>query len=395
MILEQQRPMWTTFGTGESTTAVLSLFAPRKLRSFAPLLNKAGAALVAVLLAILAHGAIAADRPPAAKLSNDEHRELSRLVAEYRAAGSDAEKKKAAVDAVIAMSPAATAVLAPVIEKELRPKLRRYSTRFQQQAALAAKGRVRTIDTAEVLQLRQTVLGLQKRGEGFTKEAIVRDGDPALQRLEKMLVVDREEVLAHAEKLQADRKGLEELGALWEQCQAHLPAPAAEAGEEPPKAPDFAEYLRGEEQLAAALALPMDPRTRAILAANSRLAAKLDPEEARTILALNLTRNLLGLSALMIDLKLCDAGRDHSRDMETLKFFAHQSPVAGKTTPWDRAKRFGTTASAENIVMGYHDGKAANMAWFHSPGHHKNMLGNHVRVGVGRSGVYFTEMFGK
>jgi uncharacterized protein YkwD len=88
------------------------------------------------------------------------------------------------------------------------------------------------------------------------------------------------------------------------------------------------------------------------------------------------------------------AARDHSRDMESLHFFAHESPVEGKKMPWDRALRFNTTAQAENIVMGVHDGRDANEAWFHSPGHHKNMLGEHVRVGVGCSGVYFTEMFG-
>ena len=133
-----------------------------------------------------------------------------------------------------------------------------------------------------------------------------------------------------------------------------------------------------------------------MLAINARLAEKLDLEEARAILACNLMRNLLGLSALAIDPKLCDAARDHSKDMETLKFFAHESPVPGKKKPWDRAKLFGTTACAENIAMGYHDGRAVNEGWFHSPGHHKNMLtADHVRIGVGRSGVYYSEEFGK
>ena len=112
-------------------------------------------------------------------------------------------------------------------------------------------------------------------------------------------------------------------------------------------------------------------------------------------MALNLTRNLLGLNALSIDLKLCAAARDHSADMQRLKFFAHESPVAGKKTPWDRAKNFGTTASGENIMMGVRDGKAANLGWFHSPGHHKNMLGNHNRVGMGLTGAHFTELLGK
>ena len=47
--------------------------------------------------------------------------------------------------------------------------------------------------------------------------------------------------------------------------------------------------------------------------------------------------------------------------MEKLKFFAHESPVEGKKTMVDRAKRMGTTASAENIAMGQPDGEAANL----------------------------------
>jgi uncharacterized protein YkwD len=110
---------------------------------------------------------------------------------------------------------------------------------------------------------------------------------------------------------------------------------------------------------------------------------------------LNFTRGLLGLPVLAIDLKLCEAARDHCQDMVKLNFFAHESPVEGKTTPWERAKRMGATASAENIASGARDGKAANMMWFDSPGHHKNMLGPYARVGVGRSGEKYTEMFGK
>ena len=104
---------------------------------------------------------------------------------------------------------------------------------------------------------------------------------------------------------------------------------------------------------------------------------------------------MLGLSALAIDGNLCDAARDHSKDMETLHFFAHESPVPGKKTPWDRARTSAPWPSAENIYRGCHDGQAANQGWFHSPGHHANMLGNHARIGVGRSGLYYTEAFGK
>ena len=54
----------------------------------------------------------------------------------------------------------------------------------------------------------------------------------------------------------------------------------------------------------------------------------------------------------------------------------------------------GTSASAENIFCGCQDGPSANLGWFHSPGHHVNMLAAHHRVGIGRAGGYFVEMFG-
>jgi uncharacterized protein YkwD len=154
----------------------------------------------------------------------------------------------------------------------------------------------------------------------------------------------------------------------------------------------FESILQSEEETAASLAIPQDPRTRSILAMNVKLAENLDPEEARAILELNLSRTLLGLPALAIDLRLCEAAREHSQDMERLKFFSHESPVPGKKTFGDRAKLVGATASAENIYAGATSGKSAHEGWF--PGHHRNQMGNATRVGVGRSGTHFTQMFG-
>jgi uncharacterized protein YkwD len=76
------------------------------------------------------------------------------------------------------------------------------------------------------------------------------------------------------------------------------------------------------------------------------------------------------------------------------KFFAHESPVAGKKTPWDRAKNFGTTAGAENIANGAAAGRATIMQWWHSPGHLKNMMGAHNRVGLGNFKTTWTQMLG-
>ena len=135
-----------------------------------------------------------------------------------------------------------------------------------------------------------------------------------------------------------------------------------------------------------------------ILAGNRKLAKDKEiPEaEVRGIEECNELRMLVGLNALVLDPKLCEAARDHSHDMAEKGFFAHESPVAGKKTPWDRAKNFGTSASGENIFMGSAEPHGAIMAWFYSPGHHKNMFGQgQLRIGLGCSGNHWTQMFGR
>jgi len=329
--------------------------------------------------------------PP--RLSYQERQEIQKLLGMYRLAKTDLEKKKEAVRLAIQHGPVATAAMLEALGRELHPQIERYRNNFFKQSLTMANKQVAKADVQEILTLRQKVLSLSQRPD-FSKELIVREADPAMKRLEEIFVLDRQKVLEAFPHLQKERQRLGELGQLWEQCAVALWEAAPAGVEKPPQKPSFEQYLEGEEALAAGLAAPMDPKNREILALNARLASQLDPEEARAVLALNLTRNLLGLPALMIDLKLCEAARDHSQDMQKLGFFSHESPVPGKKTPWDRAKRFGTTASAENIAAGYQDGRAANLGWFHSPGHHRNMLGNHRRVGVGRAGGYFTEMFG-
>lgn len=332
--------------------------------------------------------------PQPVRLTPQQKREIGKIVGQFRLAKrGEHEKRKEAVEAAIAYGPLAMAPMFDAVGREVSPQLQRYGGMFFKQASAVAGGQIAKANPQEVQTLRQKVLELQKR-EDLTKEMIERDGDPSLKRLEEIFVVDREQVLKESESLRAERDRLQEVGALWEQCAVYLWEQLPDDENRPKDKPSFEQYLQGEEALAAGLAAPMDPKTREVLATNARLAAKLDPEEARAILALNLMRNLLGLRPVLIDVALCEAARDHSNDMLTHKFFAHDSPLPGKKTPWDRAKRFNTSASAENIAAGASDGRAANLIWFHSPGHHKNMLAPHARVGMGRAGGLYTEMFG-
>ena len=132
-----------------------------------------------------------------------------------------------------------------------------------------------------------------------------------------------------------------------------------------------------------------------VIAENVQHREKLSDDEALAIDECNRRRLLLGLRPTAIDYKLVECSRDHSKDMVEHGFFAHESPVEGKKTPWDRAKNFGTSASGENIAAGYNNGHAVTMGWWYSPGHLKNMMGRgHKRIGVGQHNKHYTQMFG-
>jgi uncharacterized protein YkwD len=352
----------------------------------------AAAVLLSFLIVAAARAGDKTEKKPRPTLTPDERARVSKLLAEYRSAGSDAEKKQTVCEKVLEINPAAAPLMLAAVDRDLQPKLKKYNAKFLAQAAAAARSKTGKIDLNEVMELRKTVLDLQSLGDGFTHEIIVQKADPAMSKLRAAFILDRSDVLDKSKDLQADRKKLTDLGRLWERCQIQMPT--ENSNQLKAASTSFESYLVDEENLAVSLAAPLDPRTRAVLAMNAKLAEKIDPEEARAILELNLTRNLLGLPALAIDLNLCLAARDHSADMEKLNFFSHESPVDGKRTPSDRAKLAGTRASAENIYTGSTSGKKANDGWFHSPGHLRNQMGKHMRVGVGRSGKLFTQMFG-
>jgi len=326
------------------------------------------------------------------KLPSKQQAELVKLLADYKVPVHPAGEKEKIVDRIFELGPPAVRQFQATVEKQLRPLVDRYRDHFFRQASVLSATKVRGVSLADGKKLRDAVLDLRDNND-LKKEDIVKAADPAMKQLAALLVVDREAVLESLPELGKEREKLGDLSQYWERC-AEFQANLLPEDQRPKEKATFESYLVGEEELAARLAMPMPPTDRNVLYANEALAKHIDPEEAKTILACNLTRVMLGLRACVIDVKLCAAARDHSHDMETLKFFAHDSKVPGKKTPWDRAKNFGTSASAENIYSGRPDGKEANDGWFHSPGHFKNMLADHWRIGVGRSSGYFTEMFG-
>lgn len=331
---------------------------------------------------------------PPVKLTNDQQRAMGAALNEYRNARKDNAKRTSAVEAAIALGAEPTARMLDLVTKDLEPWLRKYRETFTRRAVVLMRDKLKTVKVDEVQTLRGKVLALVKI-EDLTKDQIVADADPAMARLEEMLLMDRAAVLAVAPELQTQRDALQETGALWEKLAVAQHAALPDDANKPSQPPSFAEHLLREEALAVRMAGPIDDAARQVLAYNTTQEQQMDPAEARCTLELNLMRILLGLNALAFDKQLLAAGRDHSTDMEKLNFFDHESPVKGKKTPWDRAKNFNTSASGENIYLGSEDGHDAHLAWFHSPGHFKNQLGaGHKRVGVGRHNRHWTQLFG-
>lgn len=258
------------------------------------------------------------------------------------------------------------------------------------------------MSTAE--RLRGAALNISRK-DGLTKAEIIEHIDPARAQLEALLLPTREQVFAGDAKLAAQfaaaRDGLAEARAWYDlylggtYTLQEVPgglrlAQGMPTAEEPPAS----DLLEHEFEFLLLAALPMSEGQRRALEENFALREQVDPEEYLGTLRLNRLRYAFGLPVLAIDAKLTLAARDHSADMVRLGFFAHASPVPGKKSPGDRAARFGSSAGAENIAAGQDTGKGAIEAWWHSPGHHQNMLGGHARTGLGRTESHWTQMFG-
>lgn len=315
------------------------------------------------------------------------------LVEAFRRARDPADRDAAAA-ALLAGGSDAVTKLATAARGEVGRLRTPYAARFQRAAAEVLKGRrLEGGGAAEVADLRKTILDVAA-ADGLTKEIIVARSDPALERLERLFAATPADVLAADAALAADRATLLALDDVVLRCVDALPAADRKPGQDLAAGTRFVAELAAAEELACLLAGPLTPADRQTVTANAALARTLDPEEARGVMRLNVIRVLVGLPAQVIDPKLVAACRTHSRDMEERGFFDHASPVSGRETPWRRAEAAGTSARSENIFSGSEEGAAAIEAWWHSPGHHKNMLGPESRTGLGRWKGFWTQLFG-
>ncbi len=316
----------------------------------------------------------------AKRLSSVDQKAVNKLIYDF---GQPGKNRAEIVKTVLGYGPTAATVLLKRLDYSLRLHMPRYESSFKSVAERKLrsdlKSKKKTID-----EHRKALRQLRQKGNNLRKSEIVARGDPALAALREIFFPSRESILGGDERLQKQRKGVIFLLECKNDCLKVM-------GKDQVK---FMEELATNERGQLMELIYKQVKGTSVMKTNAKLKDKIEPLEAEGIDDLNMMRMLMGLGALKIDVKLCDACRDHSKDMKTKKFFAHNSPVPGKKTPWDRAKNFKTTARAENIAYGRRKPQQTNMGWFHSPGHHVNMLDpNHAYMGLGHYRTYWTQLF--
>lgn len=265
-----------------------------------------------------------------------------------------------------------------------------YISAFESEAKDQNSGELRQANQKLIRDLRSDFHAVRGMPEGPMKDALKKRSMPAMNQLKEVLLPNVERILKIAGKeLNEQRALILKIGAFRDGILA-----AAVSIE----APESVKGIKDAEQGIAEELSDLDRDGLRIMARNRKAAESVElPEPERLgIEDANLMRLLVGLNALELDPKLCEAARGHSEDMNKLKFFSHTSPVPGKASPSDRARQAGTSGGGENIFMGSSNPKAANRGWFFSPGHHKNMFSpRYGRIGLGNFGSHWTQMFGR
>lgn len=271
------------------------------------------------------------------------------------------------------------------------PKVRDlYLNALAATAKSISSGPEKNKNQGRIRELRDQFQSVYRLDENAMKPLLKTKSMPAVEELRQLMIPEASQVIkAGGDKLAALRHGASSLGT-FRDAVLNTDLSTIEA--------DAMKTLAEAEKKAADDISGISRDALKVLQANAKIAEKeeVPEEEAKGIEECNLWRLLVGLNACVLDPKLCDAARDHSTDMAEEGFFAHESPVPGKKTPWDRAGNFGTTASGENIYMGSASSHSANEGWFYSPGHHKNMFSpGQNRIGLGQHGSHWTQMFGR
>jgi hypothetical protein len=371
---------------------------------------------VLLTLALCGLGPVQDGAPPS------ERERIAAAMKVLKSRDVDADQRELAMADLLFLGLDGPRALGAWLEREL--KERRKASAKQEQRLLAFFGAraqklvVERLDRKAEIAIAEARAVVRKNAAdgALSKDTIKNESDPAVERLTELLTIRVPRVWDDVEQLRGEWEALLDatdrefvLIEYWESAQAALrSAPGggdrqAASLEEPERPARNSEALLDELDRLAQLAIPMSQMSRRVFEENAALPVatgevpgegEIGAEEKLGVRFLNLRRVLLGKSAQRIDLRLCNACRGHSKDMEEHDFFSHTSPLKGKESPWARAALEGTSAGAENIARGADTGEGAILQWWYSPGHHRNMLGGGSRTGLGQHHAHWTQLFG-
>jgi len=315
------------------------------------------------------------------------HRDVAvRQLLRSFAASDDTVERVAVAEKLLAHGEAAADRFRQMLTTEIRRSRRAYERRFADAAAEQLAAQRDGLTRHDMLRQRRGVFAVLRK-DPLTRLAIAEQIEPVVAQLSRRLLVDPQLVSRRDHELATMQRQLRQLGLWRDRCNQLLHRDDAVP---------FARELTALQSRLALETLELSEADRRALRANEATAMKLDAREADAVLQLNRLRAVLGRRLLTIDPQLCAAARQHSDDMHEHRFVSHESIDAGKRWPWDRARNHGTSAVSENIASGVRSGAQVTRAWMLSPQHVGNLLRNDVnRVGVGRRGVIWTQMFGR
>lgn len=166
---------------------------------------------------------------------------------------------------------------------------------------------------------------------------------------------------------------------------------------------EYTDMLASVNQAMDLRSVTLDSTERQILEYNKKVRAfnanagtDMSAQELRQAEINNDYREMMGRRILEVHKQLGASARKHSEWMVSTGVFSHDEDKPERKTPGDRMKQEGYSGpGGENICMGRGDPRGAFDAWYHSSGHHRNMLSdgwNHI--GVGLTGMHWTQNFG-
>lgn len=97
----------------------------------------------------------------------------------------------------------------------------------------------------------------------------------------------------------------------------------------------------------------------------------------------NVYREQAGLRPLEMNPLLNQSAQLHANDMVEKQYFEHNNPIGKTPWTWFETVGYNYTRAGENLAKCYKDDNSTLNAWWNSPEHKANILGNFTDTGFG------------